>query len=361
MTEFVIKLENLFLLLNGLYLNGAHRFSVRSLLLNRDLFHVELSNFRRVSKVSKLIPEDIYHQLRNRCGEVIGEIPGYDEYQDIFLASGVHKPDNWDQTREEIVEKLSWDSLKSNKRVFVSFDTNALRRRYYTLISNFIKSENTDREKDKQLKASFVISKGVKAELEHFDNKYGESDISLMFRTLNEKGFSVNREILAQFFNQLKLKDRLCIQGYVEYLKMSNLPNCEEVEGEKTDIKILDSLEEFRKKKDVELLVFGQDYSFNLRAIGRKLNLGELKRPINTPESVEVGWEQIAQLLYTAAITCGAIGIDGGAIKAKIFGIWMGKGREVTVWNEEKLKIITESTKLKEFLETNQKILQNKT
>jgi len=102
--EFLVPLEKLFLLLNGLFLNSANTFKVKSFLLdqlsNRELFWVILSGPGEVSEVGGLMPKDVYDSLRKGCGEVVGEIPEYREYLNIFLAAGVHKPENWSQIKK---------------------------------------------------------------------------------------------------------------------------------------------------------------------------------------------------------------------------------------------------------------------
>ncbi|MEM3594407.1 MAG: hypothetical protein QXS27_06740 [Candidatus Jordarchaeaceae archaeon] len=348
MNQFMIPLDEMFLFLNGLFLNDVRRFTVRSLLLNRDLFWVTLSGVEETSEVGGVILGEVYEQLRNKCGEVISEIPSYTEYLNMFLASGVHKPNDWSRITRGLVEELNRDPLRGDRPVFISFDTNALIRRYYTLFSNFLSVENA-RRRFRPLRAGFVESSGVRKELEKFDTKYNDSDISEMSKTLD-----VNREILDEFFNQLKLRDRLFRIGYVEYNKMLKQEYFEELEGESGDIKIIETLEKFSKNRNIDILVLSEDSDLIDRANKRKLKGIRLDRPISPPQQTQVTWEEIAQLLYTAAITYGAISITAKT-KAKIYGVW--KGKKAEHWNTETLKISTENPNLQEFLEKNKKIL----
>ena len=351
MGEFLIPLDDLFLLLNGLFVGGVNRFTVKSFILNHKLFWVNLSGPREISEVGGLIPKNVYEQLRNRCGEAIGEIPSYTDYLNTFLASGVHKPKNWTQTAKIFLRELNRDPLSGERPVFISFNTNAVIKRYYTLISNFLKNWNAQR-RAKQLRAGFVASYGVLEELEGFNIKYSASDVSLMNRTL-----TVNREILDEFFNQLKLEERIFRMGFVEYRKMSKQEYFEEIEGGIGDINIIKTLVKFSKQKNADILVFSEDSDFVEKATARKLKGVRLDRPSKPSQRTEADWEHIAQLLYTTAITYGAIGITA-KIKAKIYGVWRGKKGEH--WNTETLKITTENPELQNFLEINQKILKNK-
>jgi len=79
--------------------------------LNQDLFWVTLSGVGEISEVGGLISNEDYEQLRNACGEVISEIPSYTEYLNMFLAAGVHKPNDWTQIAERMVEELKRDPL----------------------------------------------------------------------------------------------------------------------------------------------------------------------------------------------------------------------------------------------------------
>lgn len=167
----------------------------------------------------------------------------------------------------------------------------------------------------------------------------------------------MDRDILDEFFNQLKLDCRLFRMGFVEYRKMSIREYFEELKGGRGDLQILEVLQKFSKERNVDLLVFSEDEAFTDRATALKLKGIRLDRQEEPPMSTEVDWEDVALLLYTAAITYGVIGITG-KIKAKIYGVWRGK--KADHWNTESLKIATENPELQEFLETNQKILENK-
>nr|MDO8080121.1 hypothetical protein [Candidatus Freyarchaeota archaeon] len=348
MNEFLIPLENLFLFLNGLFLNGANTFKVKSSLLDklsdRELFWVILSGPREVSQVGGLIPKDIYEELRGKCGGVMGEIPTYRCYLDMFLASGVYKPKDWTRIEKTVLDELRRDPLRGERPVFISFDTNAFVRRYYTLVSSLLASN--------RLRAGFVSSKGVLAELEPFDDKYQASDIFQLGDALR-----VESDVLDAFLNQLKLGCRLFRMGFVEYRKMSIREYFEELRGGRGDLQILGALQKFSKERNVDLLVFSEDEAFTDRATALKLKGIRLDRQEEPPMSTEVDWEDVAQLLYTAAITYGVIGITAKT-RAKIHGVWRGKKAEH--WNTETLKITTENPELQKFLETNQKVLQTK-
>jgi len=355
--QFLIPLNEMFLFLNGLFLTGVRRFTVKSLLLNQELFRVTLSGVGEKSELTGLVENETYEQLRNNCCEVIGEIPTYTDYLNVFLASGINKPKDWPQIKERIVKFLDRDPLRGERSVFISFDTNALRRRYYTLISNLLITENA-RRRARPLRAGFAVSTGVRNELERFDAKYSDSDVSSMSRILG-----VQREILDEFFNQLKLGARLSKLGYTEYLKILKQEYTEELEGKPGDIQIIETLESFSKRRNVDILVLSEDSDFIQRANTRKLTGIRLDRPTNPPQKTETNWEDIAQLLYTTATTYGAITLTAKT-SAKIYGIW--KGKKAENWQTESLKITTDDTTLQEILEKNQKILekqkhQNKT
>lgn len=347
MAEFLIPLENMFLLLNGLFLGGGRSFTVRSLLLNLDLFRVTLGGPRETSSVSGLVSRELYEGLRLGCGEFTDEIPSYINLLEAFLAAGVHDPTGWGEAAEALLEALNWDPFKGHRPFYVSFDTNALIRRYYTRVSRLLKRHS----RGAPLRVGFVASRGVLAELESFDEKYRDSDIWDMSEALK----NVNRAILNQFFNQLKLNGRRFRMGFVEYRKMSRKEHFEEIEGEKGDAEIVRALEDFSKRRNVNLIVLSEDSDFIAKATTRRLRGIRLDRPTSIPEKVETSWEEITQLLYTTAVTFGAISLTG-RVNAKIFGVWRGKKGEH--WDSETLRIITENRQLSNFLETSLKILE---
>jgi len=248
-----------------------------------------------------------------------------------------------------VLDELNRDPLKGEKPVFISFDTNAFIRRHYTLISNLLISNKR--------RAGFVASRGVLAELGGIDAKYQAPDISQISTTLGVNREKANLEILNEFFNQLKRSERLFRMGFVEYRKMSKREYFEELEGEKGDTNIIEKLEEFSIRKNVDLLVFSEDEAFIDRATAHKLMGIRLDHPEKPPPSTEVDWEETAQLLYTAAIIYGIISVTG-KINARIHGIWRGKKAEH--WNTETLKITTENPELQEFLEKTKKYWKTK-
>jgi hypothetical protein len=266
----------------------------------------------------------------------------------MFSAAGACKPIGWEDISEGILSQLDRDPLKGEKPIFLSFDTNALRRRYYTLISNLVKHRNS-RDRNRPIKAGFVVSRGVLKELEGFDRKYREDDIHAMAAAR-----SIKDDSLKEFFNKLKLEERLVRLGFVEYRKMSRREYFFEVEGEPGDRAILDALEQFCKGSTRDVLVLSEDSDFVERANSRRLKGVRLDLPKVIPSSIDVDWETIAQLLYVAAITFGAISIRGG-VTAKLFGIWSGKKAEH--WNSETLRIETSSPRLEEFLRASQRVL----
>ncbi|MEM3650436.1 MAG: hypothetical protein QW831_06915, partial [Candidatus Jordarchaeaceae archaeon] len=140
MNWFHLALDDLFLFLNGLFSVGIESFTVKSLLLGHELFSVKLGKSHRdASYVSELLKCEDYEPLRNRAEKFKDEIPEYPDYIKMFLTSGVIKPHNWDEMSKRIAREISRDPLSGKRPVFLSFDTVALRRRYYTLISNTLK------------------------------------------------------------------------------------------------------------------------------------------------------------------------------------------------------------------------------
>ncbi|MEX2753352.1 MAG: hypothetical protein Q6366_016010 [Candidatus Freyarchaeota archaeon] len=346
MNWFYLALDDLFLFLNGLFSVGIQTFDVKSLLLNRELFWVKLGKSHRdASYVGGLLKKGDYDALRNRADKFKDEIPEYRDYINMFLASGVIKPHKWKDISEKIVEETGRDPLSAKRAVFLSFDTVALRRRYYTLISNLIAKQ---RSQGARLRAGYVASLGVLRELAGSDKKYERKEISEMC----EK-FGLSDEVLGEFFNQLKLSDRLINVGFVEYRKMAKKEYFEEVEGEEGDKKIVASLEKFSKQRNIDVIVFTDDKRFVELATAFKITAIRLEKPKDFPEIQIVEWEDVAQLLYTAAVFYGVLEITP---ETKIYGIW--KGKDEKYWNVEQLKIVTQEPRLQKFLEENHKILR---
>jgi hypothetical protein len=344
---FVLGLDDVFLFLNGLFYCVTDFFSVRSLLLGEDLFWVRLGrSYRDFSEVGGFLEKEDYDLLRGRGGSFVGEIPEYQDYFIMFLASGVLKPDRWDRISEKIIGYLRRNPLEGDRLVFFSFDTSALRRRYYTLVSNLIAKSRVRG----LVKPGFVASLGVLRELSGFDNKYGDREVSDMCGT-----FGLSVEVLGEFSNQLKLGDRLQKVGFVEYRKMSKREYFEELEGEAGDKNIIESLEKFSKNRNVDVIVFSEDSKFVDEANAFKLKGVRLDRPKDLPETVKLQWEDVAQLLYTAAVFYGALEISK---VAKIYGVWKGKKSEY--WNLEQIKILAENLELQKFLEENYRIISQK-
>ncbi|MBS7250810.1 MAG: hypothetical protein KIH08_09530 [Candidatus Freyarchaeota archaeon] len=351
MNWFHLALDDLFLFLNGLFSVGKDSFSVKSLLLNQELFWVKLGKSHKdVSEVGGLLQYEDYEMLRNKYEKFSEEIPEYKEYVNMFLASGIIKPHKWDELSERIVNAVNRNPLSGAREVFLSFDTVALRRRYYTLISNLL--AKTKLPGGAKLKAGFAAPLGVLRELVGLDSKYEKKEISEMCKISG-----LSEEILDEFFNQLKLSERLQKVGYVEYRKMSKKEYVEELEGEAGDKNIVESLEKFSKRRNLDIMVFSEDSKFIENARAFKLQGIRFESPKDLAKNWKVDWEDVAQLLYTAAVFYGVLEITP---ETKIYGIW--KGKKDDHWNMEQLKIVTQETKLQKFLEENYKILRaNKT
>lgn len=343
MGEHYIPLSQLLLLLNGFYASDAKRFEVHSLLFNLKLFTAKVGEDSKISEIP-----DRASYSRQISGLGIGEeVPRYNVYRDCLISAGVLLPVQWEEICRELLEIIDRDKLRGERSVFISLDTNALVERQYTNVSTYLKKARKDRE---QLKAGYVIATGVISELEKFEEKYSESDITTFKQSLG-----VDRELADQVFNQLKLKSRILRLGYVEYKKIAAREYFEEIESETGDIGIIKGLEQFSKAKDVDVLVLSEDSDFIEKATSHRLLGIRLDYPAELQSNYKVRWEEIAQILYTTSIIYGSIAIKG-KINAKIFGIWKGKKGEH--WNNEVLKVKTENRELEEFLAKNLKILE---
>ncbi len=349
MNWFHLALDDLFLFLNGLFSVGTDSFSAKSLLLNHELFWVKLGKSHKdCSEIGGLLQYEDYEKLRKRGDKFADEIPEYTDYVNMLLASGVIKPHKWEELSERIVKAVNRDPLSAERAVFLSFDTVALRRRYYTLVSNLL--AKTRLPGGARLKAGFAAPLGVLRELVGLDSKYEKKEISEMCGI-----FGLSEEVLGEFFNQLKLSERLQKVGYVEYRKMSKKEYVEELEGEAGDKNIIESLEKFSKRRNVDIMVFSEDSKFVEEAKAFTLKGIRLEHPKDFTKNLKVQWEDVAQLLYTAAVFYGVLEISP---ETKIYGIWKGKKDEH--WNMEQLKIVTQEPKLQKFLEENYKILKAK-
>jgi len=344
--RYILSLERICILLNAFYRGGSASFDVYSPLLSHRLFSVELGRDLPSAKVSNILSpdryEDAYAKATGFNPSLKQEIPTFDYYCFVLLASSVIQPTGWNTSKETLISNLGRNPLKGQKQVFVSFDTNALINRCYHLVSKTIKKE------DASLKCGYVLSSGVIDELSNFDRKYSKEDLAALGKTITD------RDALEGFTNQLKLESRKFRIGFVETKVMSTKEYFEKADGESGDNHIISSLDTFQRNKNVDILVFSEDSDFIDRAAAKRLGTIPINRPAKLPESAEIDWADLGQLLYVSAAIYGNLRIQG-PVKARLSGIWAGKKGED--WNTESVLVSTENSEAVKFIDLSLAIL----
>lgn len=299
----ILTKKKLIGLLNKDYLEGEKTLQVRY--AGQTLFTATLSQ--------NVLIRNMMEKERYRFEESL-DMPSYEDFMVTFWASNVLKWKNQEQILAKILEEANRHPFNAERKLYLSFDTCALRHRSNAVIRQFLNQN--------KLYIGVVMATGVKEELKGWDTKYKDVE------ELKKKVFGAQR-----FLGQPNLNARKTKIGYIEYRDIKNSTYATETETEPGDHNIIKALNKYKKEKDIDLMIISEDTGFQETAQDEKMVAPLVQQQKNMPTKLECTWEEFTDWIYTTAIIFGVIKIG----KHHIYGIWAGKTREN--WYEQEIDV----------------------
>ncbi|CUU38058.1 hypothetical protein DCOP10_123124 [Armatimonadetes bacterium DC] len=328
--------RHLMALLNRL----GDRVEVRApLLQDARLFTLDLSQAQAIieqvisdseygSKVPRIRKEETYSQ------EIASEIPLYTRLRDCFVASGVIRPNNWEEINQLLTDARRSNPARGGDIYYFAFDNNAVRNRVYSL---YLKPRHRGHPEP-----NLVLSEIVRQELDLREGKIGGKFLKAFSSAFPGVG------IEDMFSNQNRLQDRLRLLALAEWSAMQRAGNFQSVGSkvrrrlEDWDGRILDSCERFAKHAGRKVVLLSSDNELIQRSCGlRNLIPCLISYPPLQATEYEAEWECVRRLLYHLAVVYGRIDLRlNNGTCVRLYGVWKQKGSPD--WDKERVKVRVE-------------------
>ena len=264
------------------------------------------------------------------------EIPNYDEFLVPFFCAGL-------LPMAKIKTKLMSLARKKNifhggKPLWLGYDTNVLRRSFFSNIINFIKFDDELKKQKLENSVGHVIADGVTEEImQGMDYKYKSRKVEEL---------AIGFPEASNFLNQPDLLARLLRIGMAEIKHMKNYVYSA-TPSAKGDIEIIKGYEEFENYRNAEVTLFTSDKNFvemahqkALMAYYVEYNVKELLKHI---ERNPITLDAVSRIIYYGTMVFGMTKLNG----FKLYSIWRGKN--VEDWDRRHIKVKVEGTLSKPF------------
>jgi len=266
--------------------------------------------------------------------EVAREIPGYGIIQELLIQSGINVYPN----RNELLALLQKQAQEKpfQRPLFLSFDTNLLRDRFFTTQQSWVQNLALQR-------IGIVSSPYIPLELTFTRRKYRDGFLSKLASTATHDQFN---ESIFGFRNQNSLEDRRRRLGFLQTLGIqrmqwyAELPVLEDEElQESADANIILTLQRAVDERSIDILFLSRDQDVIAMAeglTGIRPFLLKTPRHIHRSSTFQ-NQQQLAELIYCAAITFGVIELRSGSSALHLTGIWTGKSSQD--WKSGRLRL----------------------
>ncbi len=319
--EYTLTKPNIMLLLNAAKQQGIERLTIEEPHFHNTILDIEFKDENYVVSLRGKSAFDYRSQLKEYWDS--SEIPGFLEYKDCLISSGLINFENWDDFVEWIdyLYRTETDPTLSSRSIFLSIDSNLA---YFRLISRRfpIKTKSgTVRAED----FDFLLSSIVEGEIDHhIRDKYNNTDLKMMGM------YTKIGDIRFNFRNRGKLMTRKAKFATQELTYLRSKLNSARIKGnpsktdsEKNDIRIVESLERFSWTRNIVAALISADRNMGSHAENSEIPYFILEIPSSTDRRQEVSSPVILNLLHDLALTFGAIKLP--EIQVTLFGIWGGK------------------------------------
>ncbi len=314
MSKIELEDTQINILLNLAFLKGKGSLTIRSPVLDIDLFEIELKR-RNWNCVPCTDEDDLNRSVRKvkrrTPANIRKEIPGYDALAKAMIATGAFDAEDFG---EKFIHAMA--RMKGNQGTYsVCVDTNVLYNRFVSSVLDPYIQENL------AYYPKFVVSNLMESEIEEKMNyRYTRKET----KQLADPG----GEIYDDFKDQYKLESRKAKLAHSELHRVENEVRPEEYgeeefldDNEKRDFRILREYEESKEKTGKKPLVFSFEKSFKYKAENKKVDFVLLEYPEDLLD-VKLGHEMIYKLIRYITQLFGVVQLKGLGCRA--LGIWEG-------------------------------------
>ncbi|MHA1282334.1 MAG: hypothetical protein ACTSQP_07465 [Promethearchaeota archaeon] len=348
-SEFIVKSEDLIVLLNILYDLGSAHLIIKPYILGHELFSIKLDGKVRLNL---LISKDDYYDIIQEISGYKTIVPNYQTIRDILIGSGFLELKNYEDLISELNKLKKINPLLGQRLVDIGMDTNCFMNRLF--------SQLLLKYRDDLKKFIFISSRIVKHELTNM-KKIRKEDLQAFI-----KAISRNKDIFEEFWNSETLESRKKHIGLIDYnkLRKAAVYNANDAVQLRDDVdfdkQIIDDYRNQILNKNHDLLLLSSDRQFHdyCREPGIKSIYLEIPSLENLNQQNYCGnWEQLCDLIYLSSIYFGAISLISGDKKIQIFGIWRGK--QTREWDSEQIKLKIGSERISKLISGQFEILGN--
>ncbi len=338
MREIVANKSALMILLNeALHLN-KQRFEVKYPVNGMTLFSLDLERREVGSIVSWDKFENHRRRFKSKSDFIKRDQPKYGDLKECLISSGVLPYSNIAELEASLMEleSGSQDRFRNPKPTLISVDTNLLYLRLLTRIFP-LKGKNGAIDASR---FKFVLSQIVREEITgHVLSKYKPHQIHQLQAASHEKA------ILKEFSNACTRRTRNALNAQTEYdliIDEFNAFTAEserfEEDKEKRDVQIAESLADFSRQKDANVLLLTADDNMRVHARNFRLSSELIVLPHEVPRQLHADQWKMADLLYDLTLHFGLVRLSGLGII--LLGEWRGKN--VQDFLDESVKIVIE-------------------
>jgi hypothetical protein len=223
--------------------------------------------------------------------------------------------------------------------VMAGLDTNLFGWRMPAVLG--LEPDGTDeRDEDRPPVTGFVLSSGVKEELDWHYKHYETRELTRAFGDEFER-----------LDNQPAGENRSGFLGLYEFRELMSRRQTDFAYSDTGDADIVQGYDEYMDDHRKEVLLFSNDTGFVERAIDDGVKAQKVAFPPNVPAETTVSWETLCDLLYMLAVVFGVVVLP----KVTLFGVWNGK--DGSHWKSHELVLDVRSPNLEPRLERDRKIV----
>lgn len=319
--EEVLNKRNLVMLLNEIENQDIDEFEIREPYFNNRLLKVKIKDEEYEIELSSKKNLEVPVSKEEYWDEK--EIPGFNEYKECLISSGLVDFQNWNDFKDWIhyFYKSEKEPGLSSESVFLTIDTNIA---YYRLISRRFPLRY-DGTKIRSEDFDYLLSSIVEGEIDHhIRDKYHKSDLKMM--GLHSKIGDIrykfrNRGTLETRKAKFATEELNHLRGELNAARIKG--NASKTDSEKNDIRIVESLEKFGWDKNIDVALISTDRNMANHAENSEVPFFILEMPHKLQRKNVVGDETLLNLLHDLALMFGAVQIP--ELSTTLFGIWGGK------------------------------------
>lgn len=337
--------QHLMPLLNGLYDLGETRLSVSHPSAEiGELLKITLNN---TTDAAVTVTTDRYEYADKRdeieqtySDTVHEDLPNPQSYVRTLIAGGLFDVANRDDI-EQFLRYHGFPDLEAgHDPVMAGLDTNLFGYRMPTVLGLSSDGIRRGRDKNRPPVTGFVLSSGVKSELDWHYKHYDTRELTQAFGDEFER-----------LDNQPAGKNRSGFLGLYEFRELMSHRQTDFAYSETGDADIIHGYNEYMDDHRKEVLLFSNDTGFVEQAIDSGIKAQKVAFPPNVPAEGTIAWETVCDLLYMLAVVFGVIVLP----KVTLYGVWNGK--DGSHWKSDTLALDIRSPNLAPRVERDHQIV----